>query len=172
MIERDMADDKAERDAAEFLASQHVNQGAQGVGSDLKASNPKDAAATTRLDLSLFPTSAIAYGALAFVEGDLKYGGYNWRKAGVKASVYKAAQGRHGDKWWNGEDSDLKTMVPHLANQLACIAILIDAIESGELIDDRPPKQQVTLYDRFEKVVGHLQKLFPRRTPRYTEKPL
>jgi hypothetical protein len=137
--------------------------------SDHKASNPKDAAATTRLDLGLFPTSARAYGALAFVEGDQKYGAYNWRVAGVQASVYYAALNRHMDKWWNGEERDPKTQVPHLANALACIAILIDATEQKNLNDDRPPQQSSELYADFEKIVEHLQLIFPRRTSRYRE---
>lgn len=136
-------------------------------GIDSKASNPKDAAATTRLDLSLFPPSAIAYGALAFVEGDQKYGGYNWREAGVMSSVYYAALNRHMAKWFNGEECDPVTGVPHLANALACIAILVDATEQGNLNDDRPPQQKTDLYARFEERVAHLQKLYPRRVLRY-----
>lgn len=135
--------------------------------SDHKDTNPKDAAATTRLDLTLFPDSAAAYGALAFAEGDLKYGAYNWRQAGVQASVYVAALRRHMAKWYNGEECDPKTQVPHLANALACIAVLIDAIEQGNLNDDRPPRQSSELYADFEKVVGHLQTIFPRRVGRY-----
>jgi len=138
---------------------------------DWKPTNPKDAAATTRLDLSLFPDSAVAYGALGFVEGDCKYGGYNWRSAGVQASVYVAALRRHVAKWYNGEDCDPKTRVPHLANALACIAILIDATEHGNLNDDRPPAQPTDLYERFQDVVGHLREIFPRRTKRYRQKP-
>jgi len=141
------------------------------MSGDKKETNPKDAAATTRLDLSLFPASARAYGALAFVEGDQKYGGFNWREAGVMASVYYAAAGRHLDKWFNGEDVDPKTLVPHLANAIACLAILIDAVEQGNLNDDRPPIQESTLYDRFQGIVAHLHTLFPRMTPRYRKKP-
>lgn len=84
--------------------------------SDHKDTNPKDGAATSRLDLTLFPQTALAYGALAFTEGHLKYGGYNWRDAGVNASVYVAAALRHLTKWYNGEAFDPKTGVPHLAN--------------------------------------------------------
>lgn len=138
--------------------------------SDTKATNPKDVAATTRLDLSLFPDSAIAYGALAFVEGDLKYGGYNWRVAGVMSSVYVAAAKRHLAKWFNGEEDDPKTRVPHLANALACIAVLIDAIETGNLNDDRPPTQPPRVFANFEEVVAHLQTIFPRRAQRYRQK--
>lgn len=138
---------------------------------DSKPSNPKDAAATNRLDLSLFPSTARAYGALAMVEGDQKYGGYNYRKAGVMASIYYAAANRHMDKWYNGEDVDPKTGVPHLANALACIAVLIDGIEMDNWTDDRPPKLDVAgLLNRFEEKVGKLREIFPRRAQRFTEK--
>lgn len=140
------------------------------MSDDSKATNPKDQQATTRLDLSLFPDSAVAYGALAFVEGDQKYGGYNWREAGVQTSVYIAALRRHIAKYWNGEWADPKTQVPHLANALACIAILIDAHEQGNLNDDRPPTQDPAFYANVEATVAHIQKLFPRRVERYRAK--
>ena len=137
---------------------------------DKKDTNPKDKMAITRLDLSLFPTTAKAYGALAMTEGDLKYGGYNYRTAGVKSSVYYAAVGRHLDKWFNGEWADQKTGVPHLASALACIGVLIDAIECNKLNDDRPPIcDMATLFDDREKKVIHLQKMFPNGLPRHTE---
>ncbi len=136
---------------------------------DKKDTNPKDGAATSRLDLSLFPDTALAYGALALTEGDLKYGGYNWRIAGVKASVYVAALRRHLAKWWNGEEEDPKTGVPHLASVLACVAILVDAGEMGMLKDDRPPKAPVGyLLEEFEKKVKQLQGMFPNGPRRFT----
>lgn len=136
---------------------------------DTKATNPKDTAATTRLDLTLVPDSAVAYCALAMTEGDLKYGGYNWREAGVQTSVYVAALRRHIAKYFNGEWADPKTKVPHLANALACLAVLVDAHEHGNLNDDRPPAQASGLYDRAEEIVAHLQTIFPRRTRRHRE---
>jgi hypothetical protein len=129
-----------------------------------KETNPKDeAAAGTRLDLSLFPDTAIIYGALAMTEGHLKYGGHNYRVAGVKSSVYISAMLRHFKKWVNGEDADQKTKVPHLASAEACIAILIDATECGKLIDDRPPKVTdiAELFDWAEKITQHLHETFP-----------
>lgn len=139
-----------------------------------KPSNPKDAAATDRLDLSLFPDTAVAYGALAFTEGALKYGAYNWRVAGVSASVYVAALRRHVAKWYNGEKVDPKTGVPHLANALACIAILIDAHEVGKLIDDRPPRipNPDVMFDELRFRVRYLQGKFPpEQSPdRFTER--
>jgi hypothetical protein len=136
-----------------------------------KDSNPKDRAAATRLDLSLFPATARAYGALAFTEGDLKYGGYNWRVAGVKASVYYAAANRHLDKWFNGQEKDPKTGVPHLAYALACIAVLIDARHAGKdlFVDDRPPPVDMEyLFAASEDWVKILQEKFPNGPARHT----
>jgi hypothetical protein len=141
------------------------------MGEDLKPTNSKDKAATSRLDLSLFPDTAAAYGALAMVEGDCKYGGYNYRPGGVLASVYVAACRRHLSKWYNGQDEDAKTKVHHLASALACIAVMIDAIECGVLQDDRPPACDLDgLLARCEEKVKHLQKTFPNGPRRYTQK--
>lgn len=107
--------------------------------SDTKATNPKDAIANDKLPLHLVPDTLDIYAAAAFAEGDSKYGGYNWRIAGVRASVYYSALMRHMKKWWNGQWADPKTQVPHLANAVACLGIIVDAIETDKLVDDRPP---------------------------------
>ena len=104
-----------------------------------KDTNPKDAIGSTKLDMGLIPDSALVELALAFTEGALKYGRFNWRIAGVRASIYHAAIQRHRAKWWNGEDQDSKTRIKHLASIMACCAILIDAEQAGLLTDDRPP---------------------------------
>ena len=127
-----------------------------------KDSNPKSAAATTRLDLSLFPMTATAYGALGMTEGDYKYRGYNYRADGVRVSTYVSAFGRHLGKFYSGEWADSKTGVPHLASMISCIAIIIDGFECGNIKDDRPPKVDMAgLLNRFEDTVAQLQELFP-----------
>lgn len=128
--------------------------------------NPKDqvAAQSNRVDMTLFPETAIAIGSLAFTEGDLKYSRYNWRKSPVRASVYCAAAKRHLAKWFNGQAVDGLTRVPHLASALACLAIIIDADSAGTLIDDRPDylddAEINTLFSDCEDVVGHLKEVF------------
>lgn len=137
---------------------------------DFKPTNPKDRMATNRLDLSLFPDTALAYGTLGMTEGDSKYGGYNYRVGGVLASVYYAAAKRHLAKWFNGEWADKKTRVPHLGSALACVAILIDAIECGVLRDDRPPRADLDkLLTDMEALVSTLHKMFPNGPARFTE---
>jgi hypothetical protein len=106
---------------------------------DQEPTNPKDAMAVSKLPLHLVPDTLRAYAALAFAEGAAKYGAYNWRVAGVRASVYRSALDRHLMKWWNGEWADEATGVPHLASVIACAGILLDAHIAGKLTDDRPP---------------------------------
>lgn len=134
--------------------------------------NPKDRAAATggRLDISLFPQSAIIYGALGMTEGDFKYGGYNYRVAGVSLSTYVASTLRHLFKFYGGEWEDQKTKVPHLASAIAGLGIIVDAHTHGVLTDDRPPHQDVAaLLDEFQVIVKHLAQLFPDGPGRYTE---
>ncbi len=134
---------------------------------DSKPSNPKDAIGSTKLHLELVPDTAIAMMSLAFLEGALKYGRFNWRVAGVRASVYRAAGDRHRKKWWNGEWEDPKTRVPHLASSMACDAIIIDAWACNKLIDDRPPPAEFArMVDEAEENVRHLMSMFKDHHPK------
>lgn len=137
---------------------------------ETKDTNPKDGAATSRLDMTLVPQTAIAFAALAFTEGHLKYGGFNWRVAGVNASVYVAALLRHVTKWYNGEEVDPATGVNHLANALACLCVIVDAQVCGKLNDDRPPQAPMgELLSLFEEKVKALQAKYPDGPPRHRE---
>lgn len=136
------------------------------AGKMVKATNPKDRIASNKLPLDLVPDTLAAYAALAFVEGAAKYGAYNWRVAGVRASVYRAALDRHLKSWWNGEDADPLTGVPHLASIIACAGILLDAGLAAKLTDDRPPK--VALGDvmrGLEAEVARIRTLFAEHSP-------
>jgi hypothetical protein len=142
------------------------------MSTDGKPTNPKDRAANHRLDMSLFPQTALAYGALGMTEGDCKYGGYNYREGGVHVSTYVAALLRHVSKYYNGEWADSKTKVPHLASALCCLAVIIDGYEAGVLIDDRPPIADVNmegLLAEFEEITKHLHTIFPNGPKRFTE---
>ncbi len=107
---------------------------------DLKPStgNPKDLIGDTKPDLSLVPPAASLYLAAAFTDGAKKYGPYNWRENAVKNRVYIAAALRHINQYLDGEDIDPTSGRPHVGHALACLAIIADAKETGNLIDDRP----------------------------------
>jgi len=136
------------------------NEGGKDPSFD-KQTNPKDAIGATKLPLHLIPSSAMGYLSLAFLEGACKYGKYNWRVAGVRATIYADAAERHLKKWLDGEDSDPKTGVSHLASVMACCAIIIDAACVGKLTDDRPPRMATgRLYDDLIANVSHLKELF------------
>lgn len=127
-----------------------------------KDTNPKDQVASNKLPLGVVPDSVIAYASLAWLEGRLKYGGYNWRITGVRGSVYHDALQRHRTKYWNGEWSDPETGVPHLASIIACAGILLEAHLIGNLNDDRPPAcpELVALVDNLQDRVRDLKDLF------------
>jgi hypothetical protein len=138
--------------------------------SDTKPSNPKDLVGSKKLDLGNVPDSAMIALAQAFFEGAVKYGRYNWRIAGVSASTYHAALKRHVSKWWNGQNKDPETRVHHLANAMACLAILFDAELYNMLTDDRPPcpdpDAMARAIDDAAATVEHLRKLFAAHNPK------
>jgi hypothetical protein len=138
-----------------------------------KPTNPKDAVGTTKLPLNAVPDTAAIYMALAFAEGQSKYGAFNWRIAGVRASIYIAAARRHIAKWMAGEERDPRTLVPHLASAMACLAIILDAKLVDKLTDDRPPASPnlPDLIDRSEETIKHLYNLHKDYSPyQYTIK--
>lgn len=102
-----------------------------------KESNPKDSLGSLKLPLHLWPTTATAMGSLALLDGMLKYGRSNFRAIGVRSSIYFDAVNRHLNAWFEGEDNDPDSGLPHLAHALAGLAILVDAEAAGKLNDDR-----------------------------------
>lgn len=138
-----------------------------GHPNDPKATNPKDAIAGSKLPIDLVPDTAIAFMALAFLEGATKYGRYNWRIAGVRWSVYESALQRHRMKLHNGEWADPVTGVPHAASMMACLAILLDAKIQGKLIDDRPPRVPgfSSFIDGLVDNVAQIKKVFEKHNP-------
>lgn len=100
--------------------------------------NPKDLLGIKKVQLNLVPPSSIIYQALAMEDGARKYGPYNWRQNKVIASIYIAAAMRHLHSYLDGEENAQDSGKPHLAHALACLGIIVDAKETGNLVDDRP----------------------------------
>lgn len=129
-------------------------------------SNPKDVIGSTKLPVELWPATATILGSLALLDGLMKYGRTNWRATDVRASIYVAACKRHLDAWFEGEDIDPDSKVPHLAHALACLAILVDADASGTLIDDR--QMQIKYRDfvnKYTPLVEQIKRNHAERVP-------
>lgn len=100
--------------------------------------NPKDRIGVRKPPLHLIPPAAEILEAVVMGLGARKYGAFNWRTADVKASIYIAAARRHLAQWFDGQDDDPESGVSHLAHARACLGILLDALSTGHLVDDRP----------------------------------
>lgn len=100
--------------------------------------NPKDILGVAKVSISKIPASALIHEANAMADGARKYGPFNWRKNKVIASIYVDAALRHISSWFDGEELAEDSGVHHLGHARACLAIIIDAMETGNLVDDRP----------------------------------
>ncbi|AGS82458.1 hypothetical protein PBI_REDNO2_159 [Mycobacterium phage Redno2] len=110
------------------------------AASEHKDTNPKDAIGIAKVPFSTVPAQVIAEVGLAMMEGGLKYGRFNFRVSGVRATVYYDAALRHLTAWYEGQDIDPDSGLPHLVKAIACFVVLRDSQIQGNWVDDRPPK--------------------------------
>lgn len=137
------------------------------MDTDLVLENPKDVIGRTKLPLHLWPATATAMGSIALLNGACKYGRSNWRVAGIRASVYVDALGRHMAAWMEGEETDAEG-VPHLSSALACLAILVDARAAGKLDDDRQyPGGYASLVDELTPMVKRVIESHSDKSPKH-----
>lgn len=144
-----------------------------GIMSDLqkiKNSNPKDAVGIKKVPFSTVPTPVVAEIGLAMLEGGRKYGRHNYRKIGVRASVYYDAFMRHITAWWEGENIDPDSGLNHLTKAMACLVVLKDAINVNNWVDDRPPKVKEGWVQELNKKAEEIIERYPNAKEPYTEK--
>ena len=104
------------------------------------APNPKDLIGVRKVPtLSVIPSPGLIHCGRAMKNGSEKYGRFNWREHPVLATVYLDAAMRHLMAWADGEEDAADSGVHHLGHVMACCAILLDAQEAENLIDDRVP---------------------------------
>lgn len=116
------------------------------------ATNPKDLIGLTKVPLHLVPPAGLIHEALAMQDGAEKYGAFNWRANAVLASIYVAAALRHIYAWYDGEDVAADSGHHHLGHARACLGIILDALETDSLGDDRPdPGATSRLLERHKK---------------------
>lgn len=119
------------------------------------STNPKDLFGALKVSVTKIPPTALLHCATAMMEGARKYGAYNWRDKEVLASIYVDAALRHLLQWWEGKETDPESGHHHLGHAMACMAILVDAQETGNLVDDRPGGAA----DTFESMLSEMGSL-------------
>lgn len=116
-----------------------------------ESSNPKTLMGNMKVrNLSVIPFTALIHEARAMEygafhaprkDGSKGYGQFNWRETNIEYLTYCEAAIRHIASAADREDIDPDTgdmLVMHLALARATLGILIDAIEHGTVIDNRP----------------------------------
>lgn len=125
-----------------------------------KPSNPKDIIGSGKIPFHLWPETASILGALALEWGLLKYGRGNFRAVGVRASIYYDAARRHLNAWFEGQDNDEESGLPHLAHALACIAVVVESQSEGKFTDDRNyPGGYHKLLEKMTPAVNRLKEI-------------
>lgn len=124
--------------------------------------NPKDLVGNIKPHVELVPPVGLLHASVAHLDGALKYGPYNWRTKKVRMLVYIAAAMRHLQELLDGDDWNTDTTTGircrHEGNVLACMNIILDARETGNLIDDRPVKGAASNLIRALKAEREAQK--------------
>lgn len=137
---------------------------------DLKCGNPKDAVGVRKVPMHVIPAPVQAEVGLAMLEGARKYGAFNYRIAGVRASVYYDAAWRHLMAWWEGEDIDPDSGLSHLAKAMATLTVVRDAEMCGKMVDDRPPAVHKEWVQRLNALASTIIDRIPDSKEPYTEK--
>jgi len=142
------------------------------VCSGEKDTNPKDGVGIRKWrQYATVPMSFVWGIGVAMLEGARKYGRHNYRKSGVRASVYVDAAKGHIDQFWEGEDIDKDSQLHHLLKAGASLAVLYDGIANGKWVDDRPPKMDLDKFrGEMQTAVDSLFEKYPDAKPPITEK--
>ncbi len=124
--------------------------------------NPKDLMGIKKPPVHLVPAAGIIEMSMAMKNGASKYGPYNWRSHPVNLTVYIGAAQRHLLQLLDGEDRADDSGCHHAAHVAACMAIILDALATGNLVDDRPVKGSASrlideLTEKQERVLSEIQ---------------
>jgi len=108
---------------------------------DSQGLNPKDIVGAKKAPLGFVPPALYIGAAEGMAIGADKYGPFNWRgHLPIQYMTYVEAMLRHLLALVDGQDLAEDTGVHHLKHVLAGGGILLDAIESGRVVDNRPIK--------------------------------
>ena len=93
----------------------------------------------------------------------------SYRAVGVRASVYVDAAFRHLARFWEGEDLDPDSGMPHLVHAMACCLVLRDSQIQGNETDDRPPRSPDEWMVGLNKHAADLIERYPNPVPAFTQ---
>lgn len=102
--------------------------------------NPKEACGQAKTGLHTTPPRVLLELGAAMSEGAKKYGPYNYRDTAIRSSIYFDAVMRHMYAWWEGEDIDPDSGLPHVVKAMSSLVVLRDSQIGGICLDDRPRK--------------------------------
>jgi len=135
-----------------------------------KDTNPKDSVGTKKVPLSTVPSPVLMEVGLAMLEGSRKYGRHNYRIAGVRSSVYYDAVMRHLMAWWEGEDLDPDSGLPHITKAMSTLVVLRDAQMNDKVSDDRPPSVKPGWVQDMNKKAEEIIDRYPNPKESFTKK--
>lgn len=113
---------------------------------ELPDGNPKTVYGMSKPGIEGVPAAPLFMVGEVMRFGAAKYGLTNWRHDPISASVYYNAAMRHLFSWWDGDNLDTETGLPHLAHAAACLMIILDAGLTDDLNDDRPSAGLTSTY--------------------------
>lgn len=112
------------------------------AGTQMNTTDPKAAVSSRKLKLHVIPPVALLEMGKALTNGAYgkgkEYGLMNWRNSEVRFTTYYDATMRHLLALLDGEDVARDSLIQHMAHAMATLAIMIDALSVGTMIDDRP----------------------------------
>lgn len=138
---------------------------------DTKPTNPKDTLSINKVAMHTVPPRVLLEIALGLGEGARKYGSFNYREAGVRASVYFDGLMRHVLPWWEGEDLDPDSGLSHITKAITDLIVLRDSMIEGNWVDDRPPAEANTgsYMAPYNEAMGKINAKYPNAVPPFTQ---
>lgn len=147
-----------------------VGEGVYRTGS--KPSNPKDSVGVKKWrQFFAVPQRVLWEIGVGLLEGAMKYGRFNYRVAGVQASIYIDAAKGHISAWEEGEDIDPDSQLSHITKAICSLIVLRDGMIEGNFTDDRAPRHKTADAHKaaLQAVVDNLFERYPEPLPPFTQ---
>lgn len=113
--------------------------------------NPKDKVGAKKAPLRYVPRALDIEVSAVMETGATKYGPFNWRQQPVSAVTYAEAMLRHIYAWLEGQDNAEDSGLNHIAHVGASAGIILDALASGTMLDDRTIGPAADILRRLDK---------------------